>query len=437
MTYRGCLGLVGAALVFLLACGGSDSSGGGPGATGVPIEEAKSTLARDTSPHVAAGDYEALVEGNTALAFDLYGKLASAEKNFFYSPLSVSTALGMTWAGARGQTEAQMAQTLHFTLGQDKLHAALDKLMLDLDGRNVAPHDTTEGSKTIRLQLSNAAWAQKGYDFVAAYLDTLAVNYGAGVKLLDFAADPDGATTTINEWVADQTEDKIQNLIPAGAITSLTRLVLTDTLYFYGNWDRVFTKGLTRDGSFHAPAADVTVPMMNGTPDVGYAEGDGWQMVDVPYDGRGLAMTIVLPAQGRFDEVRGELTAQWLSTSARQLVDQEVSLTLPRFRFAWGSESLRDALISLGMQDAFDANKADFTGMAATGHLYISDVVHKAFVGVDESGTEAAAATGVLVSDTSAPGRTITVDRPFVFFIRDRGTGTLLFVGHVVDPTQS
>lgn len=431
--------LLGTGLACLLAtaCGNSNTDGGGGAGLASPSTptEARSNLPRDTAPSVVDADFQAVLDGNTAFAFDLYGKLSESSANFFCSPLSVSTALAMTWAGARGLTESQMATTLHFPLAQNKMHPAFNKLMLELDSRNVALHQTEEGNKTLKLQLTNAAWAQKNYTFLPEYLDTLAVHHDAGINLLDFQKDPPGTTKIINDWVAKQTEDKIQNLIPDGAITEYTRLVLTNTLYFYGNWATVFDKNQTKDGTFHAPSADVTVPVMHGVAWTGYTEGDGYQMANLPYDGGKLAMTIVLPAAGRFDEIRGNMTAAWLSAAVGKMADHGVSFALPKFRFVWGTESLKKPLETLGMTDAFDTLKADFTGMEPTGELYIGDVLHKAFVGVDESGTEAAAATAVLVLGGGLPDRTIEIDRPFVFFVRDTVTGTLLFVGHVVDPT--
>lgn len=430
-----CDALIGVALTCGLVVG---CSGGEQSAPKDPTStEARSTLARDRAPTVADADFQALVDGNTTFALDLYAKVADGTHNCFYSPLSVSAALAMTWAGARGTTQSQMAQTLQFSLAPERIHPAFDKLLLELEARNLAPRQTQEGTKEIVLRPTNAIWAQKDYALVPTYLDTLAVNYDAGVKLLDFVADPPGATHTINAWVADQTEDKIKDLIPDGAITAATRLVLTNTLYFHGNWASVFDKQLTRDGTFHALAADVTAPTMHSELTTQYSHGDGWQMADLPYEDGKLAMTIVLPDSGRFDEVRSGMTGAWLKSSVAQMTPTEMTVAVPKFRFTWGTASLRTALEGLGMTDAFDPAHSDFTGISAAGDLSIDDVLHQAFVGVDESGTEAAAATAILMVGAAMPQNSLVVDRPFVFFIRDTVTGTLLFVGQVVDPTAS
>lgn len=430
--------LLGTALASLLlgACGGE----GNPTPIGdgtQAVQEAKSDKPHDSSPVVAKASYDALLAGNSALAFDLYHQLSEAKANFFCSPLSVSVALAMTYAGAKGDTATQMAQALHFTLPQTELHPAFNKLTIDLASRNVAPHETQEGTKTVRVDLSNAAWAQQDYSFVPAYLDVLAVSYDAGVKLLDFTSDPPGSTKIINEWVEDKTEGKIKDLIPDGALTPLTRLVLTNTLYFYGNWATVFEKEATQDGAFHAPAGDVTAAIMHAGLTVQYAEDTDWQMADIPYDGGKLVMTVVLPADGKFEAVRSGLTDTWLASADQKMTSTSIELGLPKFRYEWGTMSLTKALEALGMTDAFDDTKADFTGMEPTGELYIADVLHKAFVGVDESGTEAAAATAVIMAGNAGPGATMEIDRPFLFLIRDSSNGMILFVGQVVDPSAS
>ncbi len=426
--------LIAAWLVWALV--GCNSVEGEPNPVEQTVDEARSTLERDTSPDVSDGNYETLIADNNAFAFDLYHELATGSDNLFYSPLSISVALAMTYAGARGTTESQMATALHYSLPQAELHPAFNRLTLDLDSRNIAPHSTPEGDKTVQISLVNAAWAQHGYAFVPTYLDTLAVHHGAGVNLLDFHGDPAGSTHIINEWVAQQTEDKITDLIPDGALTADTRLVLTNTLYFYANWATPFATIHTNDQVFHAPSGDVTVATMAGDLVTAYAEGDGWQMAELPYDGDQLSMTILLPEAGRFDEIRNGLTADWLAQSSAAMEEGEIVVGLPKFKFSWGSTSLKPALEALGMVDAFGAGQADFSGMATGEQLCLADVLHKAFVGIDESGTEAAAATASIMFGNSEPVAELTVNRPFVFLIRDV-SGTLLFVGQVTDPTAS
>lgn len=423
----------------LCACGGDGGTDPNPvdaGSGTTALDEARSEKKQNPSPAVTDAAYQQLVAGNNAFAFDMYQQLATAQDNLFYSPLSMSVALAMTWAGAKGSTESQMAQALHFTLPQADLHPAMDKLVLAMAALNVAPHDTQEGSKSVRVSLNNAAWAQKGYQFLPLYLDTIAENYDAGVKLVDFKNDAPGATKTINDWVAAKTEDKIKDLIPAGALTPMTRLVLTNTLYFYANWASCFEKKATAQETFHAVSGDVTAEIMHGSSSTRWASGDGWKLADLPYDGGKLAMTVVLPDAGRFEEIRGKVSGTWLAEADAASTQASVTIALPKFKFTWGTSSIKTNLEALGMKDPFDASKADFSGMTATEPLHIADVLHQAFVGVDESGTEAAAATAVIMAGNGMPDKTLDTDRPFLFLIRDTSTGTLLFVGQVTDPTK-
>jgi serpin B len=283
----------------------------------------------------------------------------------------------------------------------------------------------------------NAIWGQKGYPFLDAYLDTLAVNYGAGLRVLDFQAAPDQSRVVINDWVAEQTEDRIKDLIPQGAIDKLTRLVLTNAVYFNAAWASQFEEAATSDGVFHRPGgSDVTVPMMHQSGYFQYAEYDDYAAIELPYDGLELSMLILVPSEGSLGSFEQRLTSALAQESIAGLVGQPVVLSMPRFKVE-SSFGLNDALSSLGMTAAFDQSAADFSGMDGARDLYITDVVHKAFVDVDESGTEAAAATAVIVGATSAPAQPVqlTIDRPFVFAIRDIPTGTILFLGRVTDPS--
>jgi serpin B len=414
-------------------------AGAGTGGAGPTTSEQRSALARDATPDVSRSDYQTFISNTNDFGLDVFGELVGNDDgNVFFSPVSTAVALGMTYAGARGNTAAQMAAAMHNDLPDEAFHAAFNQLALDLDSRNIAPHDTYDGTKSVRVSLVNASWAQEDYSLLAPFLDILGTQYGAGVKLLDFIGDPDGSRIAINQWVASQTEDRIQDLIPPSGIDTDTRLVLTNALYFYATWQTPFLIEATSDGTFHTLAAgEVTVPMMHDTSYLAYAEGDGYQMIDLPYDGGELAMSIVLPAAGRFGEIRDSLSSDWLDQArASMSTDSEIQLSLPRFKYTWGTESLKPALQALGMIDAFVYPTADFTGMEPRRELYISDVFHQAFVAVDEHGTEAAAATAVVMTAGAIPATPIpfTVDRPFIFFIRDT-TGLILFVGQVVDPT--
>jgi len=424
----------GGALSDAPATGGAGGSGGA-----VPVfEEQRSALPRDTTPDIPSTDYARFIANTNEFGLALFHQLVPAETNFFYSPVSTALALGMTYAGAQGNTATQMAAALHSDLPAPTFHAGMNQLLLDLATRNVAPYATQYGTKSLTLLPANAAWAQKGYPLVSDYLDLLATNYGAGINLLDFMGDPPGSTAAINQWVAQQTLDRIPELIPGGAISQATRLVLTNAIYFYGSWASQFDQTRTRDGTFHTLAgSDVTVPMLHDGRNIPYVEGDGYQMIELGYDGGQLSMGVLLPAAGRLGEIRDGLTAAWLEAArAAMTTSAEVALQLPKFRFTWGTKSLTEPLKALGMADAFDVSLADFSGMTGAKDLYISDVLHQAFVAVDENGTEAAAATAVIMDYTSAPISTASfaVDRPFLIFIRD-ASGALLFTGQVGDPS--
>jgi serpin B len=387
---------------------------------------------RDTAPQVSTDDLNALVEGNSAFAFDLYQQLKSEEGNLFYSPYSISMALAMTYAGARTETETQMADALDFFLAQDRLHPAFNALALELASRGEGAQG--KDGDGFRLNIVNAIWGQKDYNFLADFLDTLAVNYGAGLRVLDFINAPEDSRVTINDWVADQTEGRIEDLIPPGLINSLTRLVLTNAIYFNAAWLNPFDEDITRDGDFYLlDSSQVTVPMMRQTESFKYAEGDGYLAVELPYDGDELAMVILLPDSGEFEAFESSLSAAPVAAIIESLDYREVDLTMPKFEF--DSEfSLSAALSALGMPVAFTTG-ADFSGMTGNHDLYIADVVHKAFVSVDEAGTEAAAATAVVMELTAMPEVVeVSVDRPFIFLIRDIETGTVIFVGRVLDP---
>jgi len=420
------LSIVVIAILALSACGPRPN---GPG------EAVASDLERVRSPEVSDADMDALVEGNTAFALDLYQQLreAQGDENLFYSPYSISLALAMTYAGARGETEAQMADALHYTLPQGRLHPAFNGLDQVLTSRGEGAEGKDE--EGFRLNIANAIWGQEDYTFLQAFLDTLARNYGAGMRVLDFASAPEEARVTINEWVSERTEGRIEELIPRGVIGPATRLVLTNAIYFNAAWAQPFQEEQTSDGTFHLlDGGEVTVPMMQQIASFGYTEDEGYQAVELPYDGNELSMVIVLPEAGGFLDLEGSLDAERVADVVEALEHREVALTIPRFEFDSGF-SLNDALRAMGMEDAF-TDAADFSGMTGTMELFISSVVHKAFVSVDEEGTEAAAATAVVMAEKAMPAEPVefTVDRPFVFLIRDMEMGAVLFVGRVVDP---
>jgi serpin B len=386
-----------------------------------------------SQPEVTSSELADLVSGTNGFAFDLYQVLRTDDGNLFYSPYSISLALAMTYAGARGETEQQMAQALGFVLTQDRLHPAFSHLTTELASRGKGAAGKDEDG--FRLKIANAIWGQEGYQFLAEFLDILDANYGAGMRTMDFVSDPEQARLTINDWVSDETEGRIEDLIPPDAIDALTRLVLTNAIYFNAAWSLPFNPEATADGPFYLLDGEpVTLPMMRQSGHLNYAEGDGYQAVRLPYDGYGTSMVILLPAQGQFEAFEGMLDAESVQAILEDLEARQVSLSMPRFEFD-SDFSLKEALAALGMPDAF-TNAADFSGMTGTRELFISEVIHKAFVSVDEEGTEAAAATAVMMPLSAAPQEPVefTADRPFLFLIRDNPTGTILFVGRVVDP---
>jgi serpin B len=400
---------------------------------GEVIGIARSEMQRDTSPDVSASELAELVDGNSAFAFDLYRELSDGTGNLFYSPYSISAALAMTYAGARGETEQQMADTLHYILSQDRLHPAFNALDLALISRG----EGAEGKdgEGFRLNIVNATWGQEDYKFLQDYLDILAADYDAGIRLLDFVNAAEEARVTINDWVAGETEDRIKDLIPPGIIDAMTRLVLTNAIYFNAAWSNPFPEEMTQDGTFNLiDGSEITVPMMVQTESFGYAEGDGYQAVELLYDGEELSMVILLPESGEFETFEGSVDADLVKEIIADLEDREVALSMPKFEFE-SEFSLADTLIEMGMPVAFSA-AADFSGMTGNRDLSIAEVLHKSFVAVDEAGTEAAAATAVVVELTAAPELpvTVTVDRPFVFLIRDIETGAVLFLGRVMNP---
>ena len=393
-----------------------------------------------TSPNASAEELDTLVDGNTTFGLDLYRNLSGSEGNLFFSPYSISLGMAMAYAGARGETERQMADSLGFKLPQNRLDPAFNALDLLLASRPKG------GDDAFRLNVANSVWGQRDYSFLPEFLDSLAVNYGEDVRAADFRRDPEDARVRINGWVADETEERIRNLIPQGTLTPLTRLVLANAIYFNAAWLHAFDERATKDRPFHLlDGSQRDVAMMRQQENLRYAIGDGFQAVELPYKGGDVAMTILLPESGKFEEFEGSLSGQSVRDIVESLESELVRLTMPKFEMESGF-SLSDTLKAMGMPDAFDDQAANFSGMdgqlcRARGDicLLISDVLHQAFVSVDEAGTEAAAATAVIVGVTRAVGVEpdpieVVVDRPFLLIIRHHATDTVLFVGRVLDP---
>jgi len=379
-------------------------------------------------------DSEVLVDGNNAFTFDLYQTLSQDDGNLFFSPYSISEALAMAYAGARGDTEKDMAEVLNFNLPQERLHPAFNATDLQFKERSQVLGDK-EG---FQLNVVNAIWGQQGYDFLDEYLDVLEQHYGAGLRLMDFCNETEQSRITINQWVSDQTGGKIEDLVPPGAIDTLTRLVLTNAVYFNANWFHPFDTRKTAAGLFYLlDGSSVTTPMMQRTESFCYAEGASYQAVELPYEGGETSMVILLPVAGQFDTFEESLGADLVRGIIGDLEGRRVTLKMPKFEYE-SSFSLQQALSAMGMEVAFTPLQADFSGMnGGYEPLWISEVIHKAFVSVNESGTEAAAASAITMppSATSPPQpKELTIDRPFIFLIRDIPTGSTIFIGRVLNP---
>jgi serpin B len=422
-------------VVLSLMCGCVGTRTGNPGNIDVPagVEVARSELARVSDPSLSDADRARFGTDNRAFAFALYRELAAKPGNLFFSPYSISTALAMTYAGAKGDTAAEMKEALCFGLSPDTLHAAFNATDVALAKRKTevptgGDPGATQTGNGFELTVTNQAWGRKGYAFVDTYLDTLAQNYGAGLFLLDFDP-PDSARVVINDWVAEQTRDRIKDLLPMGSIKDNTQLVLTNAIYFKASWLYKFDKSATKPAVFHGADSEGEVDTLHATMELNYAEIAGVQMVELPYISRNAAMLLVLPSAAEVT-----LDAEQFDALHAALGEHAVTLSLPKWSFE-SENPLKEPLQALGMEAAFDMSLADFTGMHTPRELYVDAVFHKAFVAVDEDGTEAAAATAVVIGDESEPQRvTVDFDRPFLFAVYDKPTGQVLFLGRVVQP---
>jgi len=388
-------------------------------------------VAYNLNPQASLDQIQALADAHNAFALDLYKQLAGEGENIFYSPYSIYMALLMTYAGAAGDTASQMESTLHLPYSQEEVHAVMNALNLQLKANSIV-----DDKPAFTLNIVNQLWGQAGYAFLPEFLNTLSQNYNAGLKTVDFAADPEAARELINLWVEAQTNEKIRDLIPEGVLNELTRLVITNAVYFKAAWLSPFDPANTKNGSFTLlDGTQADVPMMHQSSSMRAYVSQDVQAVELPYEGGTYSMVALMPTAGSLDTFEQSLTAESLQGILNQLERASVTLSMPKFKFD-AAFALNDALEGMGMTDAFDPMKANFSGMDGTTSLYISSALHKAFVDVNEEGTEAAAATAVAIGLTSAPGQsyTIMLDHPFLFLIRDNATGTLLFVGRMADP---
>jgi serpin B len=370
-----------------------------------------------------------VVEGNNAFALALYAKLRTENKgNVFLSPYSISTALAMTYAGAKGKTAAEIAEVLHFTVPQEQLAPAFAALAAKLHG-----DVEKEG---YQLRIANRLWGQKGYHFLPAFLQVTRDDYGAELAQLDFVGNAEAARRTINTWVEEQTAEKIKDLIAPGVLGRDTALVLTNAIYFNGDWAGKFDKTLTRDAPFLlTPEEKVGVPMMRQRGEFAYGVVDNVQILELPYAGKKLSMVVLLPKEvDGLSDLEKKLSVDTLKTWTSRLNVPTVDIVLPKFKTT-SSFRLEKVLGSMGMGLAFSGD-ADFSGMNGKRELSISAVIHKAFVDVSERGTEAAAATAVVMARAARPQKipTFRADHPFLFLIRDNRTGSILFLGRMTNP---
>ncbi len=423
-------------LLLTLGCGEDETGDGTEPTEPTPtVQLHRSDLARETDPAVDPVDVEVLAEGITAFGVDLYHRLAGEGGNLFYSPYSLSQVMAMTWAGARTETRWQIERVFHFTLPGEVLHPAFNRLDQELAGRAVV--ETEEGPvEGFHINSARSVWAARTHPFLPAYLDLLARHYGAGLWRADFEGAPETVRGAINDWVSRETEGRIETLFSPGSISPATRLVIANALFFKAPWETPFDEEMTVEGTFRIPGGDsVPVPMMVQKEILGYLQGEGFQAVALPYLGEMLSMVILLPDGDDPAALEGRLTPEWLADALPGLTPEVIRIHLPRFSFQSASISLAETLSAMGMPVAF-TDSANFSGMDGSTDLRISAVTHQASVSVDEEGTEASAGSGVIVGPTNPgdPLAVVTVDRPFLFLIRDIPTGAVLFMGRIIDP---
>ncbi len=378
----------------------------------------------------ANGDLQTVVKGNSAFGFDLYQELKEEKGNLFFSPYSISTALAMTYAGARGQTQREMAEVLHFSLEQEPVHSSFSKLQSELNA--------IQDKGPVKVRIANSLWVQEGYHFLDTFFNLNKKYYGAGLNFVDFATKTEATRKTINIWVENKTQQKIKELIKPRMIDSLTTLALCNAIYFRGDWLSQFDKKRTMDADFYISTdRTIKVPMMNQKSKFKFKDFSDFSAIELLYEGNDLSMIIFLPKEiDGLAELERNLTndnvKNWIDKLSNSY-ESEILVSLPKFKTTCEFE-LENVLGEMGMPHAFAG--ADFSGMTGKKDLFISKVIHKAFVDVNEEGTEAAAATAVVVEKGISRPLTFQANHPFVFLIPENQTGSILFVGRIVDPTE-
>ena len=423
--------------VIVSVVGSCGSDGGESGVDGNGFTFVKSSLGRR---NVGPTDAPAGGRAVNLLGANLYGRIATVDAvNVAFSPASIMFALAMTSAGARGTTSLEMYDVLHAdATGPAGLHAAMNSLISELDTRS-GTLTVADEPVELMLEIGNSMWGQRGVEWGEEFLDLLSTEYGTGMRVVDYATNTEDARKAINGWVSDATNDRIPSLLDAGVLTPDSRLTLVNTVYMKAPWLNPFPPEATSDGEFTTVSgAKVTVPFMRMTEQIPYTSGEGWTAADLSYAGGTLSLLIVMPDEGELARIESEITTGLLDDVVAELQPTSVALSMPKFDVGTKTE-LSKVLAALGMPSAFAADTADFSGMTADEKLFVSFVVHQANITVDEKGTEAAAATASGMAGTSAPSRVVDmlINRPFLYAVRDIGTGALLFLGRVGDPSTS
>ncbi|MHC4660582.1 MAG: serpin family protein [Planctomycetota bacterium] len=377
--------------------------------------------------------FKASIDASNSLAFDIYGKLKGDSGNIFFSPVSISGCLSMAYAGAAGETAAGMKKALSIKSGGEDFFKGMTAIHAYMNGKREKPE----------LSMANALWLDKKYSFKNDYLEKMGECFGAEQKNMDFAGDPGGAVEEINEWVDENTRGKIKEILSEGAVNPETRLVLTNAVYFKGMFKVEFDPEDTRPGDFHVTQDKTTKANMMNMWDESfrYHENDELKVLCMPYKGAltdRFELIIILPKEGtELSVIEEKLSQENINKWIYPVKPQEIErVSIPKFKMTY-STTLREHLESLGMESAFDGKTADFSGIDGTQDLFISDVYHKAFVSVDEKGTEAAAATAApMESEEKMDYKVFIADRPFIFMIFSRDTGAILFMGRILNPNS-
>ena len=385
-----------------------------------------------TTPASLSQNEQKLAADNSAFAFNLYHQLEAKSGNIFFSPLSISAAMAMLYAGANGPTAQQIANVMSFLLPNGDFSSAFGSLLADL----TSPQAANADGQTPTLDIANSMWGQTGFPFLNSYLQTLSQSFQSEMHSVDFADAPEAQRDALNQWVADNTDQMIQNLFPEGSISNLTRLVLANAIYFNAPW--LYSFDQTVQQAFHLPGGDVNVDMMKQKEYYSYASGSNYQAVEIPYVGN-ESMVVLLPKAGQFQQFDSSLTAAKVQAIEQQMQLSEVNLSLPKFGYEQATD-LSQTLQNMGITDAFDADRADLSGMDGNQDLSVSAVIHKAKIEVSAQGTKAAAATAIIMQCTCVgyyqpppPPIDFTVDHPFIYLIKDNTTGSTLFMGRVSD----